>query len=115
MAPGDISQILAAIQLVATEVSSVSERLARIEERTGVLADHEARIRAAEEAARVAGETAVQAKATAEAQAVRIRTLEDNDRSAGKFTIGALGRFGATVLLAAASTATVITVFHPGH
>ena len=86
MTPNAEAQILAALADLTNRVNDVAIRLARIEERTSVLADHETRIRAAEEAARLAGETAVQAKRVAEAQAVRIRTLEDNDRETGKFT-----------------------------
>jgi len=112
----DVSNILEALADLGKSVANVLERLVRIEERTSVLNDHESRIRAseemtrivcerttvltdhelriraAEEAARVAGETAVQAKGVAEAQAVRIRLLEDAGVVAGKFTLSTFAK-----------------------
>ena len=93
MTTADVSAILAALSELTSRVNSAMEKLARIEERTSILNDHEVRIRAAEEASRVAGEVAVQAKAVADAQAVRIRSLEDLSSGMGKFTLGIVGRF----------------------
>ena len=101
MTTADVSEILA-------KLGAVLERLARIEERTSVLTDHETRIRAAEEAARVAGDTATRAAGVAEAQAVRIRTLEDNDRVSGRFSWGDVTK----VIMAAAALSAIVGVVY---
>jgi hypothetical protein len=88
----DVSSILTALSELSIRVHEVVERLARIEERTTVLTDHEVRIRAAEEAARIAGEHAAIAKTTAESQLIRIEALEIARQLDGKFSLGVLGK-----------------------
>lgn len=106
MAPGDISAILAAIAELSARVNNLALGLARIEERTSVLSDHETRLRDAEERSRIAGEVAAVAKSASEAHGVEIEMLKEQLASMGKFTIGMIAKFtvaalGATVTLLA--------------
>jgi hypothetical protein len=94
MTTADVSTILAALTDLTGRVNSMVEKLARIEERTSVLSDHEIRIRDAEKTARVAGETAVRAEGVAKAQAVRIEALElaNAEEQGGVFALSRAGQ-----------------------
>lgn len=100
MSSADVTAILQALSELTARVNSMVVNLAKIEERTTVLSDHEQRIRAAEEAARVAGETAAAAKQEALAQAARIRILEDvrTQESGGRILMGRTGQIITSVI-----------------
>jgi hypothetical protein len=70
MAPSDVSAILA-------QLNEVLQRLTRIEERTLVLTDHEARLRLTEVEAKNAAVDAETARGVAEALSLRVCNLED--------------------------------------
>lgn len=98
MTTSEVSAILNALSELSVRVHEVMERLARIEERTTVLSDHEVRIRSAEEESRVAKQLAEAVRQDLIKHDVRIKSLEQYRLLNGKFTIGVAGRVLAGVI-----------------
>ncbi len=103
MTPTDVTVILA-------QLNEVLQRLARIEERTLVLGDHEVRIRDTEQEARRAASTAaqaavaaVEAHGAAEALALRVELLEDR----GLFSVATIWKTAVVSIGAVASAAAI--------
>ena len=102
MTTADVSAILAALSQLTLRVDASIERLARIEERTTVINDHETRLREMDEVSRMAGITATHAKTLAESLDVRVAQLENR----GKWTLPVLAKamialtgFALTILM----------------
>lgn len=98
MAPADITAILEAIAELSSRVNVLAISLARIEEKTNVLPDHETRLREAEQRARTAEEAAAAANVKIETHAKELIILRERVMSMGKFTLPMVAKFSAAFL-----------------